>query len=50
MEERHVIAHLKIFQAGVCVENKWNFTISTKMVSIEVALHDVKMLLNFWDV
>ena len=42
----HVIAHLKIFQAGVCVKNERDFTIPTEMIAIKVMLHDVKMLLN----
>ena len=47
MEQRQglcMIAHLKIFQAGVRVENERDFIISTEMVAIEVVLHDVEML------
>ena len=46
----HVIAHLKIFQAGVRVENERDFVILIEMVPIEVVLHGVKMPLNLWDV
>jgi len=42
----HVIAHLKIFQAGVRVENERDFTILKEMVAIKVVLHDAEMLPN----
>ena len=40
----HVMAHLKIFQAGICVENKWDFLVATEMIAIIISLHDVEML------
>lgn len=35
------IAHLKIFQAGVCVENTWNLVKLTEMVTTKVVPHNL---------